>query len=125
MDKPEALMGQLAVWFDIPVEDMGRAVTFYERVTEQKLQRMSVGPDKETALFESDGCLFSAPEDKPSHHGSRIYFDATPSIDEWLQRVKAAGGKVLVPRTAIGGDRGHFAYFEDSEGNRIGLHGKD
>jgi uncharacterized protein len=117
-------MSQLAVWFDIPVADMGRAVTFYERVTEQKLQRMSVGPDKETALFKSDGCLFKAPEDKPSHFGSRVYFGATPSIDAWLERVTAAGGKVLVPRTAIGGDRGYFAYFEDSEGNRIGLHGK-
>jgi predicted enzyme related to lactoylglutathione lyase len=118
-------MGQLAVWFDIPVVDMGRAVTFYERVTGQKLKRIGVGPDKETALFESDGCLFSAPEDKPSHLGSRIYFDARPNIDEWLGRVKAAGGKVLVPRTAIGGDRGYFAYFEDSEGNRVGLHGKE
>ena len=76
-----------------------------------------------TALFESDGCLSSAPEDKPSHFGSRVYFKATPSIDAWLARIQAAGGRVLVPRTAIGGDRGYFAYFEDSEGNRVGLHG--
>ena len=117
-------MSQLVVWFDIPVADMGRAIAFYERVTRQKLQRLSVGPDKETALFESGGCLFSAPEDEPSHFGSRVYFGATPSIAEWLERVKGAGGQVLVPRTAIGGDRGYFAYFEDSEGNRIGLHGK-
>jgi uncharacterized protein len=116
-------MSKLIVWFDIPVGVMGRAIAFYERVTGQKLKRQGVGPDKETALFESDGCLFSAPEDKPSHFGSRIYFDATPSINEWLQRVVEAGGKVLVSRTAIGGDRGFFAYFEDSEGNRIGLHG--
>jgi predicted enzyme related to lactoylglutathione lyase len=116
-------MSRLAVWFDIPVTDMGRAVTFYERVTEQKLQRMPVGPEKETALFESDGCLFRAPEDKPSHLGSRVYFNATPSIDEWLRRIEAAGGRVLVPRTPIGEDRGFFAYFEDSEGNRVGLHG--
>ena len=116
-------MSRLAVWFDIPVADMDRAVKFYERVTGQKLKRMEVGGGKATALFESDGCLFSAPEDKPSHFGSRVYFNATPSIDEWLQRVEAAGGTVLVPRTSIGGDRGYFAYFEDSEGNRIGLHG--
>ena len=117
-------MSGFAVWFDIPVTDMGRAVAFYEGVTNQKLQRMRVGADRETALFESDGCLFSSPEDKPSHFGSRVYFNATPSIDDWLDRVKAAGGKILVPRTAIGGDRGFFAYFEDSEGNRVGLHGR-
>lgn len=116
-------MSELTVWFDIPVTDMERAVKFYEGITEQKLQRMKVGPDRETALFESDGCLFKSPEDQPSHSGTRVYFGATPSVAEWLARVNAAGGKVLVPRTAIGGDRGFFAYFEDSEGNRVGLHG--
>jgi predicted enzyme related to lactoylglutathione lyase len=120
----EEKMSRFAVWFDIPVTDMGRAIAFYERVTKQKLQRMQVGAEKETALFESDGCLFSSPEDKPSHFGSRVYFAATPSVDDWLGRVETAGGKILVPRTAIGGDRGFFAYFEDSEGNRVGLHGR-
>ena len=117
------MMNKLAVWFDIPVADMGRAVKFYEGVTGQKLQRLRVGPDRETALFESDGCLFASPEDKPSHFGSRVYFSATPGIADWLERVTAAGGRVLVPRTAIGGDKGFFAYFQDSEGNRVGLHG--
>jgi uncharacterized protein len=51
-----------------------------------------------------------------------VYFDATPSIAKWLARIEAAGGKVLVPRTPIGGGMGFFAYFEDSEGNRVGLH---
>jgi predicted enzyme related to lactoylglutathione lyase len=118
-------MSRLAVWFDIPVTDMGRAVAFYERVTGQKLKRLPVGPDQETALFESDGCLFRAPEDEPSHFGSRVYFDAKPTIAEWLTRIEAAGGEVLVPRTEIPGGRGFFAYFEDSEGNRVGLHGKE
>jgi predicted enzyme related to lactoylglutathione lyase len=33
-----------------------------------------------------------------------------------------AGGKVLLTKTEIGGGRGFFAYFEDTEGNRVGLH---
>ena len=115
-------MKKLAAWFDIPVTDMARAMKFYESVTLHKLERVPVGPDKETALFASDGCLFKASEDKPSHFGSRVYFDATPSIGKWLARIEAAGGKVLVPRTPIGGGMGFFAYFEDSEGNRVGLH---
>jgi predicted enzyme related to lactoylglutathione lyase len=108
-------------WFDIPVRDMERATAFYSAVTGQTLKRMPVGSDKETALFESGGCLFRAPEDQPSHFGSRVYFE-TPSIEEWLERVERAGGKTLVAKTPIGGDRGFFAYFEDSEGNRVGLH---
>jgi uncharacterized protein len=114
---------KLAAWFDIPVADMSRAIAFYEHVTGQKLQRLPVGEDKETALFGADGCLFRSPEDKPSHFGSRVYFNAESGVDEWLQRVHAAGGKTLVPKTPIGSGRGFFAYFEDSEGNRVGLHG--
>jgi uncharacterized protein len=117
-------MKKLASWFDIPVADMARAVRFYEHVTSQKLQRLPVGENKETALFEADGCLFLAPEDKPSHFGSRVYLHADSGIDDWLRRVEAAGGRTLVPKTPIGADRGFFAYFEDTEGNRVGLHGK-
>ena len=117
-------MTKVTSWFDIPVSDMARAVKFYEHVTAQKLPRMPVGDNKETALFEADGCLFLSPEDKPSHFGSRVYFNAASGIDDWLRRVEAAGGKTLVPKTPIGGGRGFFAYFEDSEGNRVGLHGQ-
>ena len=117
-------MGKVVNWFDIPVSDMARAITFYERVTGQKLTRIEVGPGESTALFGSEGCLFQSPEDKPSHDGSRVYFNADPSINVWIARVEAAGGKILVPRTPTG-DKGFFAYFEDSEGNRVGLHAAD
>jgi predicted enzyme related to lactoylglutathione lyase len=69
--------------------------------------------------------LFLAPEDRPSHFGSRVYFSADSGVDDWLSRVEAAGGKTLVGKTPIGGGRGFFAYFEDTEGNRVGLHGKN
>lgn len=115
------------VWFDIPVSDMDRAIAFYQALTTQELTRLPVGEDKETALFPGEsggsaGCLFRAPEDHPSHDGSRVYFDANPSVDEWLSRVEPAGGRILVGRTPIGGGQGCYAYIEDSEGNRVGLH---
>ena len=113
-------MNKTVTWFDIPVSNMDRAVGFYESVTKQTLKRFPVGADKETALFETDGCLFKSPEDKPSHFGSRVYFE-TPSIEEWLERIGRAEGKTLVKKTPVG-DKGFYAYFEDSEGNRVGLH---
>lgn len=114
-------------WFDIPVTDMDRAIAFYEAVTQDRLIRLPVGDDKETAIFPhegegSGGCLFRAPEDEPAHLGSRVYFGVGSALDDWLERVEAAGGRVLVPATPIGGGRGSFAYIEDSEGNRVGLH---
>lgn len=114
------------VWFDIPVADMTRAIGFYEALTGDQLIRLPMGEGKETAIFAAGdggaaGCLFAAPEDEPSHFGSRVYFDAGPSIDEWLARVEPAGGRILVGKTEIAGGRGVFAYIEDSEGNRVGL----
>ncbi|MFJ6652891.1 VOC family protein [Microbacterium sp. NPDC091313] len=105
---------------------MSRAIAFYETLTGEQLIRLPVGEGKETAIIPGEGngsagCLFLAPEDEPSHFGSRVYFDAGPSIDAWLTRVEPAGGRILVPKTEIGGGRGVFAYIEDSEGNRVGL----
>ena len=114
-------MGKIAAWFDIPVSDMARAMRFYEKVTGQTLKRLDMGGGRSTALLGAEGCLFESPEDKPSHFGSRVYFSADPDIGEWIRRVEAAGGKILVPRTPTPA-KGFFAYFEDSEGNRVGLH---
>jgi predicted enzyme related to lactoylglutathione lyase len=99
---------------------MPRAIRFYEAVTGEEMKRLPVGDDKETALFSAGGCLFRSPEDRPSHFGSRVYLE-TPSIEEWLGRIAKAGGRTLVPKSPTGG-HGYFAYFEDSEGNRVGLH---
>lgn len=43
-----------------------------------------------------------------------------PSIDEYLEKVKAAGGGVLKGRTKIE-DTGYYAYVSDTEGNLLGL----
>ena len=39
-----------------------------------------------------------------------------------MNRVEAAGGKIMVPKTQISPDYGYMAVFIDTEGNRIGLH---
>jgi predicted enzyme related to lactoylglutathione lyase len=42
------------------------------------------------------------------------------SVDQVLQQVESAGGKVVGPRTEIPGVDA-FAYFTDPEGNTLGL----
>jgi predicted enzyme related to lactoylglutathione lyase len=39
-----------------------------------------------------------------------------------LERVSAAGGKALIPRTALPPGMGYFARILDTEGNQVGLH---
>lgn len=42
------------------------------------------------------------------------------SIDDALRRIEGAGGRTVRPRTEIPG-MGSFAYFQDTEGNVLGL----
>ncbi len=119
-------------WFEIPVNNMDRAIKFYESVFEKELQRQQFG-DEEMAWFPwvensigAGGSLNYHPENyKPSTDGVLIYF-TTPSGDiaEDLKRVEAAGGKIIKPKTLISPEIGYMALFMDTEGNRIALHSR-
>jgi predicted enzyme related to lactoylglutathione lyase len=51
--------------------------------------------------------------------GSLIYL-STKDVDSILNKVLAAGGETLFPKTLVPG-LGYSAEFKDSEGNRIAL----
>jgi uncharacterized protein len=122
-------MQHAITWFEIPVTDMARALSFYTAMTGTAMQREAFGPPgEEMATFIIDsqegikGCLQLSPHAKPSQEGSLVYLDAAPSIDAWMERAKKAGGKVIMPKTALPPGMGFFAHILDSEGNRVGLH---
>jgi uncharacterized protein len=50
-----------------------------------------------------------------------LYLNANPDVQNVLDKVEAAGGKIVVPKMEIPG-YGFMAVFLDSEGNRIALH---
>ncbi len=45
---------------------------------------------------------------------------AVDSVDDFLEKVKQAGGKVLIPKGAVTG-MGYVAFAEDTEGNAFGM----
>ena len=49
-----------------------------------------------------------------------VYFEVS-DIEGTLAKVGAEGGKTLVPKMEIG-EFGFIALFQDTEGNRLGLH---
>ena len=114
-------------WFEIPTVDLTRAAAFYEHIFSIELQQGPMGPsllavfpyDRETA---TGGCLIQGPNYCPSIDGTVIYLNAGDSLDETLSRVEDAGGKVLLPKTALPPGMGVFNHIADTEGNRIGLH---
>ena len=117
-------------WFEIPVTDMDRAVSFYEAVFDFTLTRAKVGP-VDMAWFPgladsigSSGSLVSmAVQYKPSSDGVLVYFTAfSGDVSNELALAVVAGGSVLMPKTLITKEIGYMAIFRDSEGNRIALH---
>ena len=60
---------------------------------------------------------------KPSaESGPLIYLNGNPDVQLILDRVKVAGGEVIIPKTQISPEYGYMAVFLDTEGNRIALH---
>jgi len=60
---------------------------------------------------------------KPSAtDGPLLYLNGSPDVQLVLDRVEAAGGKILLPKTEISPEYGYMALIIDSEGNRIALH---
>jgi predicted enzyme related to lactoylglutathione lyase len=116
----------IGTWFEIPVTDLKRAKAFYEKATQLSLSHVDMGPAA-MEMFPGDpassgaaGALILTDGYVPSHSGSVIYF-ATDDINAFLKRVGDAGGTTLVEKMSIG-EFGFIAQFQDSEGNRIGLH---
>jgi predicted enzyme related to lactoylglutathione lyase len=113
-------------YFEIPVQNLDRAVAFYQAVFGFTFQRESIDGNQ-MALFPfhadqagASGALAKGPSYKPSKDGTRVYFD-TIDIDRTLSRAIDHGARLLYPKTAIG-SLGYVAEFQDPEGNRIALH---
>lgn len=113
-------------WFEIPAVDLDRAASFYSalfgvtleraRVDNLDMARFPLTPDAAGI----SGAIVAGDTYVPSHHGTRVYFNA-PDIDATLALAARLGGRVLYPKTSIG-ELGWVAEFEDSEGNRVALH---
>ena len=70
---------------------------------------------------DAGGALIQDGRRKPSSEGTLIYLDAAGKLDVCVERIRGAGGTLLMPKTDIG-DPGFIAVFRDSEGNSVALH---
>ena len=120
MDAKNAL-----TWFEIPATDLARATRFYETVLANKLKAESMGP-LQLSVFSYDqpgvgGCLIAGDGHLPAAVGTVVYL-VVAGLDEALERVGRAGGRIALPKTALPEGLGFFAHIIDSGGNRVGLH---
>ena len=118
-------MPNQAVWFDIPVQDLDRAIRFYAAVLGAPVEKSSfpggaIGVLPHT-MGDVGGCLVQAKDNKPSVSGPLLYLNAQGRLDAAVAAVTANGGKVLIPKESIA-PHGFRAVVLDSEGNRVALH---
>ncbi|HEY9489310.1 MAG TPA: VOC family protein [Chryseosolibacter sp.] len=117
-------------WFEIPTKDLNRAQAFYEEILDVKLTpldlenfQMRMFPVEDAATGVG-GCLcFSKDSHKPSAtEGPLVYLNANPDVQNVLDKVEKAGGKVIVSKTQISPEYGYMAVVIDTEDNRIAFH---
>lgn len=116
-------------FFDIYVEDMDRAQTFYETVLDVSLSAMGDPNDTsvEMRMFGDDfsshgagGALVKVNGARPGVGGTMVYFTCDDCAVE-AGRVAQAGGQIIKPKYPIG-EHGFVSLATDTEGNMIGFH---
>jgi predicted enzyme related to lactoylglutathione lyase len=114
-------------WFEIPANDLERAREFYEAALGFKLEVHDMGvvkmawfPEMIMDAYGATGSLVKGEGYVPSHDGTLVYFPVE-DIEGTLAKVIEAGGKTLLPKMSIG-QYGFIGHFEDTEGNKVGLH---
>src|SRR3954469_10235480 len=116
-------------WFEIPTSDIDRAQKFYEAIFGINMIHMDM-PNLQMRMFPIEspmhigGALVRNSEFYKSSatDGPMLYLNGNPDVQNVLDKIEAAGGKIVVPKTQISPEYGHMAVFVDSEGNRIALH---
>ena len=113
-------------WFELFVSDFDRARAFYEQALDIQMEVID-GMGGPMAMFPYaedtgvGGCLCAMPGLHPGVGGTRVYLNAEGQLDAVLDRVPAAGGKIIQARMSIA-PHGFIAVIKDSEGNDVGLH---
>jgi predicted enzyme related to lactoylglutathione lyase len=113
-------------WFEIYVQDMGRARRFYESVFQVKLEKLN-SPEIEMWAFPmlmdkpgSSGALVRM-EGFPSGGNSILVYFGCADCSVEAARVVQSGGRIQREKMSIG-QYGFIALAYDTEGNMFGLH---
>jgi predicted enzyme related to lactoylglutathione lyase len=109
------------IHFEVHTDDPKRAIAFYENVFGWKVKKwdgpmdywfLNTGEDDKPGI---DGGIVRRMEQRHTN----IVIDV-PSVDEYLEKVVDAGGKVLMPKATVLGI-GYIGYCEDTEGNAFAI----
>ena len=115
----------VAVWFEIPVSNLDRAVAFYNKILDQEMvidHSMGPNPIAMFAYDDADG-TGTGGHVYPGNHsenGPTVHLSAPVSLADMRERIFDAGGKVESDDIPL--PSGAFFYARDLDGNSIGLY---
>jgi predicted enzyme related to lactoylglutathione lyase len=123
--KSEKNLKDYVNWFEIPALNIQRAVSFYNHIYGITME-VTESNNYAMAFFPADkgigGAIVMGEGSIPSETGPLVYLNGGQDLSTVLNLVEAAGGRVVLSKTLIDEDAGHFALFIDTEGNRLALH---
>ncbi len=110
------------VHFDVAADDPQRAIAFYRKVFGWKIEKWK-GPTDYWLIMTGESGEPGINGGLARRENSSQFitpFISVSSVDDYAARVKAGGGTVTQPKTAIPGV-GYIAGCRDTEGNAFGL----
>ncbi len=123
-------MNGQVVHFEVPAKDLDRAKAFYSKVFGWKTRDVEMPGMKYVLVTTTKVDKEGRPTEPGSINGGMMKLTKpfrgpiitmqVEDIAKSLKTVEKLGGKTVVGRTAMG-EWGYYGYFEDSEGNLMGL----
>lgn len=116
-------------WFEIYVDDMPRAVQFYQSVLKVTFEALGDPTDSNIVMnafpanmeqYGASGALVKMEGVAAGGNSTLVYFSCDDCATEEA-RVESAGGKVQQSKMSIG-EYGFISLAIDTEGNMFGLH---
>jgi len=119
------------VWAEIAVNDMNRAIEFYQThlgltFTREVINDMEMAVINKASQDDAGVALIKHQMMKPSMDGSTIYLHLSDNLSPLLAKLKQQGVIIIMDAIPIhDGECGYSATFADSEGNKVGLWSKN
>lgn len=113
------------VHFEIPVEKPERAFKFYAETFGWKIEKRGVADNRWLATADEGDPVNADFFKRASAIGCPVVNSIrVDSVDKYIERVLANGGKIIAPKMSIMGI-GYMAYCQDTEDNIFGIFQED
>ena len=121
-------MSARVVHFEVPFDDADRALSFYRDVFDWQIQSIpemaynmvSTGPSTDQGMPSEPGFIGGGMLQRQAPVTTPVITLQVDDIDATLVAIEKHGGTAVGEKTAVS-EMGFAAYFNDSEGNLMGL----